>query len=225
MSSKNKIHNNPLKRWFSRLITVQFHKLYYHSRPKIWNNTYWLGTSIGKCPFDLWNYQEIIYELRPDVIIEAGTGWGGSTLFFASCCDLIGNGRIISIDISDPTSKPQHDRITYLQGSSTSTEIVNKVKSCINDKNKVLVNLDSDHTMKHVLEELNIYSEFVTPGSYIIVEDTCVGGHPVKKGHFPGPMEAVMEFVKHNSSFTIDKTREKFMLTFNPNGYLKKNNS
>lgn len=225
MSSKNKIHNNPLKRWFSRLITVQFHKLYYHSRPKIWNNTYWLGTSIGKCPFDLWNYQEIIYELRPDIIIEAGTGWGGSTLFFASCCDLIGNGRIISIDISDPTSKPQHDRITYLQGSSTSTEIVNKVKSCINDKDKVLVNLDSDHTMKHVLEELNIYSEFVTPGSYIIVEDTCVGGHPVKKGHFPGPMEAVMEFVKHNSGFTIDKTREKFMLTFNPNGYLKKNNS
>ena len=220
--SKDKILKNSIQRWFRQIITTQFHKAYYNSRPKIWNNTYWLGVSVGKCPFDLWIYQEIINDIRPDVIIESGTGLGGSTLFFASCCDLVDNGRIISIDIDDQSSKPRHERITYLRGSSVSEEIINRVQQSLSDKDKVLVDLDSDHSKQHVLKELNTYCRYVTVGSYIIVEDTIVGGHPVKAGHYPGPMEAVKEFIRTNPSFTIDKSKEKFLLTFNPNGYLKK---
>lgn len=225
LKSKYKGKNNPLKLWFQRFIITHFHKCYYHSRPKIWNNTYWLGYEIGKCPFDLWTYQEIIHEIRPDLIIESGTGLGGSALFFASCCDLVNNGEVVTIDIGDQSNKPKHKRITHLQGSSVSEEIVDRVHQFQSNKGKVLVCLDSDHSKQHVLKELKIYSEFVTPGSYIIVEDSCVGGHPVKKGHYPGPMEAITEFLKTNTNFTIDKAREKFLLTFNPNGYLKKNSS
>jgi len=220
--SKDQVERNPLKRWLRRVTTVQFHKCYYHSRPKIWNNTYWLGVPVGKCVFDLWVYQEIITELRPDLIVETGTGHGGSTLFLASCCDLVGNGKVVTVDISDPSGKPEHERITYLQGSSVAPEIVSTIRSMAEDKDRVLVNLDSDHSRDHVLKELEIYSELVSPESYIIVEDSNVGGHPVKPNHYPGPMEAVEEFLKTNHSFTIDKSREKFLLTFNPKGYLKR---
>lgn len=221
--SKDKELRNPLKKWFNRIVTKQFHKCYYHSRPKIWNNTYWLGSAIGKCPFDLWTYQEIIYEIKPDLIVECGTGCGGSALFFASCCDLTKiECDVISIDIIDSPDRPQHPRIKYLKGSSVSDEIVGKVKEAAAGKNNILVVLDSDHSKGHVLNELNVYNSIVTEGSYIVVEDSCVGGHPVKPGHYPGPMEAIMEFIGSNSAFAIDKGREKFLLTFNPNGYLKK---
>ena len=135
---------------------------------------------------------------------------------------MVGNGKVISIDIGDQSKKPRHERITYLQGSSVSEEIINIVQQSLSDKDRVLVVLDSDHSMQHVLKELKIYSSYVTEDSYIIVEDTNVGGHPVKAKHYPGPMEAVRVFIKTNPSFTIYKSKEKFLLTFNPNGYLKK---
>lgn len=204
------------------MITNSFHKLYYYSRKTTWNSTSWLGLPISKCPLDLWTYQEIIFEVQPDVIIETGTGSGGSTLFFASLCELTNKGKVISIELGDMSDKPQHKRITYLLGSSTSKEILQQVQQLISDDKKVLVNLDSEHTKKHVLEELKLYSKLVTVGSYIIVEDTNIGGHPVKPDYYPGPMEAVKEFLKTNSDFIIDKNREKFYLTFNPNGYLKR---
>lgn len=207
---------------FRKLIVNSFIKLYYHSRPKIWNNTFWFGIPVGKCPPDLWNYQEIIFDVKPDVIIESGTGLGGSTLFLAQHCELMNNGKIISIDINDQSNKPKHERITYITGSSIAEEILQQVKQLISNTDKVLVILDSDHSRQHVLQELNNYSKLVTVGSYIIVEDTIIGGHPVKPHRKPGPMEAVNEFIKTNNNFIIDKSREKFYLTFNPNGYLKK---
>jgi len=214
---------NKLKRLLlKRFIVNNFHKLYYHSRKTTWNNTFWLGVPVAKCPLDLWNYQEIIFEVQPDVIIEAGPGCGGSTLFFASLCDLINKGRVISIELGDVSQKPQHKRIRYLSGSSISKEIEQQVQQLISDADKVLVDLDSDHTKEHVLQELTIYSKLVTPGSYIIVEDTNIAGHPIKPHRYPGPMEAVKEFLKTNPNFIIDKGREKFYLTFNPNGYLKR---
>lgn len=207
---------------FRKLIVNSFIKLYYHSRPKIWNNTFWFGIPVGKCPPDLWNYQEIIFDVKPDVIIESGTGLGGSTLFLAQHCELMNKGKVISIDINDQSNKPNHERITYITGSSIAEEILQQVKQLISDTDKVLVILDSDHSRQHVLQELNNYSKLVTVGSYIIVEDTIIGGHPVKPHRKPGPMEAVNEFIKTNNNFVIDKSREKFYLTFNPNGYLKK---
>lgn len=206
-----------------RNVIDHFHRLYYDSGTQTWyKNTFWLGIRTWKCPLDLWVYQEIIFELKPDIIIECGTARGGSALFLASICDSLNKGRIISIDIEDKEDKPQHTRITYLLGSSTSEEIVERVKSFIRSKDKVMVILDSDHHKEHVLMELKIYSTFVTKGSYIIVEDTNLNGHPVESEFGPGPMEAVRVFLRGHKDFIIDKSREKFLLTFNPNGYLKR---
>jgi cephalosporin hydroxylase len=204
----------------SRRIVDDFHELYYESLGDTWNNTYWHGVRTLKSPLDLWIFQEIIYETKPDVIVEAGTFNGGSALFMASVLDAIGKGRVITIDIEDFPNKPRHDRITYLIGSSTADRIVGKVKSLIGEGETVMVVLDSDHHAQHVLNELRIYGEMVTPGKYLIAEDTNVNGHPVSPDFGPGPWEAVQTFLKDNDGFAVDAKREKFLLTFNPGGYL-----
>jgi len=210
-------------------IVDQFHNLYHNSQlfGRGWGNMFWLGFPILKYPSDMWVYQEIIFETKPDVIIECGTAHGGSALFLASLCDLMNNGKVITIDIEvwknkENRERPKHERITYLLGPSTSEEIEKEVKRLIGDKTKVLVILDSDHHKEHVLNELKVYSKFVNKGSYVIVEDTSLNGHPIIPDFGPGPMEAVDEFLKNNEDFVIDKTRQKFYLTNNPNGYLKK---
>jgi cephalosporin hydroxylase len=206
----------------ARIITNQFHRLYYHTPiPPTWTRTTWLGTTILKCPLDLWIYQEILYELKPDVIIECGTESGGSARYLACLCDLIGHGRVVTIDIIDK-ERPKHERVTYLTGSSTSPEMIAKVRSLIEPDERVLVLLDSDHSMQHVLEEMKNFGPFVTQGSYMIVEDSNINGHPVDPLFGPGPMEAIWAFMKEDDHFVIDKDQEKFFLTFNPNGYLKK---
>ena len=207
-----------------RNIVNRFHKLYYDSPifGKTWENTFWFGVPVFKCPLDLWIYQEIMFEIKPDVIIECGTADGGSALFLASICDLINNGNVITMDIEDKGIKPKHKRIKYLLGSSTSKEIVEKVRSLVKNGDKVMVILDSDHHKEHVLNELKIYSKFVTKRSYLIVEDTNINGHPVVPSFGLGPMEAVEEFLKENKNFAVDKSKEKFYITFNPKGYLQK---
>ena len=127
-----------------------------------------------------------------------------------------------SIDIKDHKDKPEHNRITYLLGSSTSPQTAQKVKDLIRPGENVMVVLDSDHRAAHVLREFRIYAPLVTQGNYLIVEDTNINGHPVRPDFGPGPMEALQEFAKENSDFVIDRRREKFMLTFNPRGYLRK---
>lgn len=197
----------------------EFHKFYFYSR--VIGSTKWMGIRVLKIPFDLWCYQEIIYEKKPDIIIETGTGDGGTTLFLAQMCELINHGKVVSVDISKKI-RPKHKRITYLLGSSIAPEIVKKVKSLISIKDKVMAILDSNHTKKYVLEEMKIFGSLVTKGNYLIVEDTNVNGHPVYSDHGPGPMEAVSEFLKTNKKFKIDKEREKFFITQNPDGYLLK---
>ena len=203
---------------------TQFHKLYYNSwgEDATWRNMYWLGTPILKNPFDLWIFQEIIHNLKPNVIIECGTKYGGSALYLASICDMEDKGKVITIDIEDQKNKPQHKRIHYLLGSSISEETHNKIDNLIDKDDNVLVILDSLHTKDHVLEELKNYSKYVKKGGYIIVEDTHLNGYPIAPFFGPGPMEAVMEFLKINKDFQIDKNKEKFLMTWNPNGYLKK---
>lgn len=210
----------PIASMLSKIIVNRFHKLYYNSGT--FYNTFWLGTQTLKCPFDLWIYQEIIYELRPDIIIECGTFQGGSALFLASICDLVNNGTILTIDIEKKKDRPQHRRIHYLHGSSTSEDIIEEIKRFIQGSDSVMVILDSNHHKDHVLNELRIYSEFVTPGSYLVVEDTNINGHPVHPDFGPGPMEAIKDFFEENNNFIIDRTKEKFLVTFNPNGYLLK---
>ena len=205
-----------------KAVIEEFNRIYYNST--VWGNgsTQWLGTTILKCPTDLWIYQEILYELKPDVVIETGTFNGGSALFFASLFDLIGKGEIITIDVQDIKERPKHNRITYLLGFSTSKEIFGQVKELIKDKERVMVVLDSDHSKGNVLNELRMYNDLVTENSYLIVEDTNVNGHPVLPKFGAGPMEAVEEFLKENKNFVVDESKEKFFLTFNPRGYLRK---
>lgn len=204
-------------------IVRRFHKLYYESMERTWkNNTFWLNVRVAKCPLDLWIYQEIIAETKPDIIIETGTAYGGSALFLASICDQLNRGRIITIDVRDLPDKPRHARIEYLLGSSVSDEIVEKVKTSISANDRVMVILDSDHSEEHVLRELNIYSKLITIGCYLIVEDTNVNGHPVWRLHGPGPMEGTKRFMSAQSAFTVDREREKFFMTFNPKGYLRR---
>ncbi len=197
-----------------------FSKLYYNSKQQTWRNTNWVGNRTWKCPLDLWIYQEIAVETKPDVIIECGTGEGGTTLYLAAICNLIGHGEIITIDLKE-RKRLKHDRIKFLLGDSTSDEVVEEVLGLIHGKT-VMVILDSTHVKDHVLKELEIYNKFVTKDNYIIVEDTIMNGHPVKSSFGEGPMEAVTEFLSNNANFVIDKNREKLYLTFNPNGYLKR---
>jgi cephalosporin hydroxylase len=201
-------------------IIDNFHRLYYH-KGTTWQNTNWMGIQVQKTPLDLFIYQEIIYEIRPDLIIETGTLNGGSAYYMAHLCDILGNGRIISVDIEHNSQRPFHPRVMYMTGSSVDLKIIENIESRITESTTVLVILDSDHTENHVRRELNLYSKFVSKNSYLIVEDSNINGHPVYPSYGPGPMEAIDDFLLTNSDrFIIDKSREKFMLTFNPKGYL-----
>jgi cephalosporin hydroxylase len=189
----------------------------------VWWHTEWLGTMASKCPFDLWMYQEIMFRTQPDVIIETGTLFGGSALFLASMCDLLGNGRVITIDVDEgkERNRPSHPRILYLTGSSVAPEIVDRVKDEISDSDRVMVTLDSDHHDDHVLRELQTYGPLVPEGCYVIVEDTHAGAlFPELWG--AGPSAAIEEYMRSNDSFVIDRDCEKFLLTFNEGGYLRR---
>ncbi len=209
-------------------ITKAFHILYHNVW---WNrtviNTYWLGVQTMQTPLDMWVFQEIIHDTKPDVLIETGTRAGGSAYYYASVFDLVRRGRVMTMDIVDYAGKPQHPRITYLIGSSTSDEIVRKIRSAITPGDRVMVVLDSLHNKEHVLEELRLYAPMVTPDNYLVVQDTHLNGHPIHVGFSPdpgheGPMEAASEFLTKNTHFVPDRSREKYGLTFNPGGWLKR---
>lgn len=197
-----------------------FHRLYYARLERTWTQTYWMGIKVLKCPLDLWIYQEILYEIRPDLIVECGTYKGGSALFLAGICDLLRRGEILTIDV-DLQDRPSHPRLHYLTGSSTASEVLRAVTERAGT-GSVLVILDSDHRRRHVLEELRSYRQVVTPGSYLIVEDTCINGHPLLPDFGPGPMEAVEEFLREAPEYCTDSSREKLYLTFNPRGFLRR---
>ncbi|HST52672.1 MAG TPA: CmcI family methyltransferase [Pyrinomonadaceae bacterium] len=203
-------------------IVRRFHRLYYATSRRTWRNTFFLGVPVAKCPLDLWVYQEIIHEVRPDVIVETGTAHGGSALYMAATCEMVGCGRVISVDLAARANLPRHPRVTYVEGSSVARETFESVRSQIRPGERVMVVLDSDHSRQHVLAELRLYGELVTPGSYLVVEDTNVHGHPVFRSHGPGPHEAVADFLREDARFDADESREKFYMTFNPRGYLKR---
>jgi cephalosporin hydroxylase len=199
-----------------------FHQIYYGHFDRTISNTHWMGVPLLKCPLDLWVYQEILFDLKPDLVIETGTFHGGSALYLANLMDLLDKGEVITIDVDDSRQRPRHPRITYITASSTDPEITGKLRDAASGKQTVMAILDSDHSRDHVLNEMRIYSELVTPESYLVVEDTNINGHPVRPGWGNGPMEAVNEFMNENTAYVIDRNKEKFFLTMNPKGFLKR---
>jgi cephalosporin hydroxylase len=205
-------------------------------------NFFWLGVPIIQEPQGIQAMQEIIWKVKPDLIIETGIAWGGSLIFSASmlaileACGEIDKGDVVGIDIDirDHNKKailahPLSEKITMIEGSSIDEEIVKNVIKLARGKKRVLVCLDSNHTHDHVLAELKAYAPLVSIGSYCIVEDTGIEDSPVETtsnrpwGKGSNPKTAVWEFLKGNKDFKIDKTIEsKLVLTGFPDGYLKR---
>jgi cephalosporin hydroxylase len=189
---------------------------------RIMNVSTYFGVKTLKSPTDFWVYQEIIYETRPDVIIEIGNYCGGSALALAHLCDCLGHGRAIGVDLSHanvPETVRKHARITLIEGEAVLS--FDRVARLIEPEDKVLVIEDSSHTYENTLQVLNTYSPLVKPGGYFIVEDG-ICHHGLDGGPFPGPFEAVETFVSHRADFVVDRSRESFLLTWNPKGYLRR---
>jgi cephalosporin hydroxylase len=200
-------------------------------------NFSWMGRPIIQYPQDMIAMQEIIWEIKPDLIIETGIAHGGSLIYYASLLELIGKGEVLGIDIDirehnrrEIEAHPMFKRIKMMQGSAIDEQLVEQVKEVVKGKQTVLVVLDSNHTQDHVLKELQLYSPFVTPGSYIVVFDTIVEDLP--EGYFKekrpwgignNPKTAVWEFLKSNDSFQIDTAIDnKLLISVAPDGYLKR---
>jgi cephalosporin hydroxylase len=200
-------------------------------------NFSWMGRPIIQYPQDMIAMQEIIWEIKPDLIIETGIAHGGSLIYYASLLELIGKGEVLGIDIDirehnrrEIEKHPMFKRIKMVEGSSIDEQLVQRVKEMATGKQTVLVSLDSNHTQEHVLRELELYSPFVTPGSYIVVFDTIVEDLP--EGYFKekrpwgignNPKTAVWEFLKNNDQFVIDTAIDnKLLISVAPEGYLKR---
>lgn len=208
-----------------KLVVNEFHRLYYASAETTWQTTKWMGVDVWKLPLDLWVIQEILFETKPDLLIETGVYRGGSTLYFADLFERMGKGRVIAIDIDLSNADKQlfdHSRVEVIEGSSTDPAIVAKLREAADGK-RVMVDLDSDHSAQHVERELELLAPLVSGGCYLVVEDTNINGHPVKSWPFgDGPMEALERWLPHHPEFVRDEYRERLMVTFNPRGYLKR---
>jgi cephalosporin hydroxylase len=195
----------------------------------------WLGLPFIQLPTDMLVTQEIIWETKPDVIIETGIAWGGSIVFSASLLQLLGKGEVVAIDLNlydhvaqQIMSYPFSHRIHLYKGSSTDAAIVAKVKSHVKVGQKVMVMLDSNHTHQHVLGELRLYAPLVTKGQYLVVSDTVVEDIPPQEhrprpwGPGDNPKTALREYMKETDRFGFDEyINSKLLLTYSPDGYCR----
>lgn len=203
---------------------------------KYMNNFSWLGRPMIQLPADAMAIQEIVWAVKPDLIIETGVAHGGSLVLSASVLQLLGHGEVIGIDIdirqhnrTAIESHPMAHRIKLIQGSSIEPDLVAQVHALAKGK-RVLVFLDSNHTHEHVLAELNAYAHLVSVGSYCIVFDTFVEDLPADYvwddrpwGKGNNPKTAIWEWLKSNSEFQIDKSIEdKLLITSAPDGFLRR---
>ena len=198
-------------------------------------NFSWMGRPIIQFPQDIMAMQEIIWQVKPDLIVETGIAHGGSLIFYASMLELIGEGQVLGIDVDirqhnrvEIEQHPMFKRIIMIEGSSIDEEIAKQVYDLAKGKSRILLVLDSNHTHDHVLKELELYSPLVTKDSYLVVFDTVVEDMP--EDFFPdrpwgkgnNPKTAVWEFLKTNKRFKVDKDIEaKLLITVAPDGYLK----
>ncbi len=194
----------------------------------------WLGIPIIQFPADIILMQELIWKVRPDVIVESGLAHGGSAILYASLCELLGKGRVIGIDVEvrEPNraairKHPLSKRIEIIEGSSVDPGTVARVKEKAAGAKQVLVVLDSDHSHEHVLKELNLYHSMVTPGSYLVAMDGAqahVWDVPRAKPHWKEnhPLTAIHEFLQNHPEFKIDPHYTRLHVTSNPDGFLRR---
>ena len=197
-----------------------------------------MGRPIIAYPQDMIAMQEIIWDVKPDLIIETGVAHGGSIVYYASLLELIGGeGLVVGIDIDIRKhnrdlieAHPMMKRIQLIEGSSVSEEVALQVKQIAANKKRVMICLDSNHTHEHVLAELKLYAPFTTVGSYCVVFDTAVEDMPADWdwgirpwGVGNNPKTAVFEYLKTHDEFVIDKSIDsKLLISVAPDGYLKR---
>lgn len=191
----------------SRAISTAFHAHWHYSGA--WTKNTYLGHPVQQSPFDMHAYQEVIFRVRPDVIVQTGVAYGGSVLYLAHLLDNIGAApsvRVVGVDIELlPAARAlDHPRITLIEGSSTDPAVVDQVWALAAGSTRALVSLDSDHTQPHVAREIDCYRELVGVGSYLVVEDVDLNGHPVLPKYGPGPFEAARDFLCADDRFVRD---------------------
>jgi cephalosporin hydroxylase len=208
-----------------------FHNLVYHSLE--WDKTTWLGVHAQQNPNDVWSYQQIFFETKPDFVVEAGANHGGGALVWATLLGPINpKAKVLTIDIEDKLAEARKvplfkEKVEFLLGSSTSDEVFKTVSERVKGK-KAIVILDSNHSRDHVLNEMNLYGDLVSVGGYLLVQDTNINGHPTGEDLGPGPWEAVEAFMaagahsKGGATFEIDRSRELLFFSMHPKGYLKR---
>ena len=186
------------------------------------------GVHVCKCPLDFWIFQEIIYERKPNVIIEIGNQSGGSTMLlrdYLMSFEIEDAKYVIGIDISRDRLFPKardYPDIKWVDGDSCDYSVVEQVKSLISPDDRVMVIDDSGHEYQGTLDVLNTYAPIVTKGQYFIVEDTILGEFVPFGNKRMRAYQAVKEFMKDNKDFKTDRTREKWFITLNPEGHLEK---
>lgn len=183
----------------------------------------WAGNPIWQNIFDLWTTQETIFSLRPSLILETGTNRGGSSFFYAQLFDLIGEGQVITVDV-EKLHDLKHPRVKCLIGSSTGDEVFSQMKKAAKAaKGPVMVILDSDHSAKHVRAELELYSQLVSPGSLMLVQDGVIDTLGRFRRGRPGPLKALHDFLKTHPEFEIDTDLcTRFPITHHPDGWLRR---
>jgi len=206
--------------------------LNYHQHEILGKQCYWLGHRALKNPMDAWIYQEIIYEVKPDIIVEMGNKNGGSTLFLASILQLLGHGEVLAIDVNHEGFTAFHPRIGLITGDCSDEEIIGQVKDKCRGK-RVLVIHDAEHTRDAVLRDLRNYAPLVSPGSYFIVEDSIQGvpgfcpdserlHGPFLLPDIDTPLQGIKTFLRENKDFYVDVSRERYILTANYRGFLRR---
>jgi len=206
--------------------------LNYHAREVLGKQCYWLGHRALKNPMDAWIYQEIIYEVKPDIIVEIGNKNGGSTLFLASILEMLSHGKVLAVDLNHDGFTASHSRIELITGDCSGEEIIGQVKDRCESK-RVLVIHDADHRRDAVLRDLRNYAPLVSPGSYFIVEDSIHGvpGFTLDPERSYGsfllpetdtPLQGIEAFLRENKSFYVDVSRERYILTANYRGFLRR---
>lgn len=186
-----------------------------------WQDIRWFGRSLRSAPTDIIVYQELVAALRPDWIVETGTANGARALFLATVCEGIGHGHVLSIDVREGEHLPSHPRITYLTRPTLDEATMAEVSATVGDS-KALVILGSRTGQTRTIAEFEALSPLVDVGSYVIVEHTMLNGRPVWPGFGPGPAEAVRQVLQVHGNFAADPLMERFGLTFNPGGFLKR---